>query len=149
VADRLRVMGSDGTSLRVNVDDGKATVDGSHKYKDGDANAGKSPKVVAGAYTNSWKGAKATTLYNIDAATGALVTQAPPNDGVLNTVGSLGMTVSGPVAFNIVSTDDDKNDGWLVAGGALYSVDLKTGKAAMVGKIEGLSGNLGDLGWID
>ena len=43
-ADRLRVMGSDGTSLRVNVDDGKATVDGSHKYKDGDANAGKTPK---------------------------------------------------------------------------------------------------------
>src|SRR5262249_13196957 len=66
VADRLRVMGSDGTSLRVNVDDGKATVDGSHKYEDGDANAGKTPKIVAGAYTNSWKGAKATTLYNID-----------------------------------------------------------------------------------
>jgi len=149
VADRLRVMGSDGTSLRVNVDDGKATVDGAHKYKDGDANAGKNPKVVAGAYTNSWKGAKATALYNIDAATGALVTQAPPNDGVLNTVGSLGMTVSGPVAFNIVSTGEDKNDGWLVAGGALYSVDLKTGKAAMVGKIEGLGGNLGDIAWID
>jgi len=146
VADRLRVMGSDGTSLRVNVDDGKATVDGSHKC---DANAGKTPKIVAGAYTNSWKGAKATTLYNIDAATGALVTQAPPNDGVLNTVGSLGMTVSGPVAFNIVSTGEDKNDGWLVAGGALYSVDLKTGKAAMVGKIEGLGGNLGDIAWID
>ena len=68
VADRLRLMGSDGTSLRVNVDDGKATVDGSHKYKEGDANAGKTPKVVAGAYTNSWKGTKATTLYNIDAA---------------------------------------------------------------------------------
>src|SRR5260370_1107584 len=109
------------------------------------ANAGKPPKVVAGAYTNSWKGAKATTLYNIDAATGMLVTQAPPNDGVLNTVGSLGMTVSGPVAFNIVSTGEDKNDGWLIAGGALYSVDLKTGKAAMVGKIEGLSGNLVDI----
>jgi hypothetical protein len=148
-ADRLRVMGSDGTSLRVNVDDGKATVDGSHKYKDGDANAGKAPKVVAGAYTNSWKGTKATALYNIDAATGALVTQAPPNDGVLNTVGSLGMPVSGPVAFNIVSTGEDKNDAWLVAGGALYSVDLKTGKASMVGKIEGLSGNLGDIAWID
>jgi hypothetical protein len=148
-ADRLRVMGSDGTSLRVNVDDGKATVDGSHKYKDGDANAGKTPKVVAGAYTNSWKGTKATALYNIDAATGALVTQAPPNDGVLNTVGPLGMPVSGPVGFNIVSTGEDKNDAWLVAGGALYSVDLKTGKASMVGKIEGLSGNLGDIAWID
>ncbi len=133
-------MGSDGISLRINVDDGKATVDGSHKYKDGDANAGKTPEVVAGAYTNSFKGTKATTLYNIDAATGALVTQAPPNDGVLNTVGSLGMAVSGPVAFNIVSTGEDKNAAWLVAGGSLYSVDLKTGKATMAGKIEGLNG---------
>ena len=56
VADRLRVMGSDGTSLRVNVDDGKVTVDGSHKYKEGDANAGKTPKVVAGAYTQFVEG---------------------------------------------------------------------------------------------
>ncbi len=149
VADRLRVMGSDGTSLRVNVDDGKAMVDGSHKYKDDDANAGKAAKVVAGAYTNSWKGAKATTLYNIDAATGVLVTQAPPNDGVLNTVGSLGMPVSGPVAFNIVATGEDKNEGWLVANGALYSVDLKTGKASMVGKIDGLGGVRGDIACID
>jgi Domain of unknown function (DUF4394) len=148
VADRLRVMGSDGTSLRVNVDDGKAIVDGSHKFKDGDPNAGKAPKVVAGAYTNSWKGAKATTLYVIDAATGVLATQNPPNDGVLNTVGPLGMAVSGPVAFNIVSAGED-NAAWLAAGAALYSVDLKTGKAAMVGKIQGLSGSLSDIAWID
>jgi uncharacterized protein DUF4394 len=149
VADRMRVMGSDGTSLRVNVDDGKATVDGSHKYKDGDANAGKTPKVVAGAYSNSVKGTKATTLYNIDATTGALVTQAPPNDGVLNTIGSLGMAISGPVAFNIVNSGEDKNDGWLVAGGSLYSVDIKTGKATMVGRVEGLSGVLTDIAWVD
>src|SRR5882757_682310 len=145
VADRLRVMGSDGTSLRVNVDDGKATVDGSHKYKDGDANAGKTPNVVAGAYTNSWKGTQATALYNIDAATGALVTQAPPNDGILNTVGSLGMVINGPVAFNIVASQPDKNDAWLATGGSLYSVDLKTGKATMAGEIEGLSGTLSDI----
>src|SRR5437867_12610551 len=79
VADRLRVMGSDGTSLRVNVDDGKATVDGSHKYKDGDVNAGKTPRVVAGAYSNAYKGTQTTVLYNIDAATGTLLTQPPPN----------------------------------------------------------------------
>jgi hypothetical protein len=149
VADRLRVMGSDGTSLRVNVDDGKAIVDGSHKYKNGDANAGKTPKVVAGAYSNSWKGTKATALYNVDAATGALVTQAPPNDGVLNTIGSLGVAVNGPVAFNIVARGEDQNDGWLVTGGALYKVDIKTGKATMTGKIEGLSGTLADIAWID
>ena len=36
-----------------------------------------------------------------------------------------------------------------MTGGALYSVDLKTGKATMVGKIEGLSGTLTDIAWID
>jgi len=149
VADRLRVMTSDGTSLRVNVDDGKATVDGSHKYKDGDANAGKTPRIVAGAYTNSWKGTQSTTLYDIDAATGALVTQAPPNDGTLNTVGSLGVAVDGPVAFNIVAAQPDKNDAWLIAAGTLYSVDFKSGKATMAGKIQGLSGNVTDIAWID
>jgi hypothetical protein len=148
-ADRLRVMGSDGTSHRVNVDDGKVTVDGSHKFKDGDANAGKAPKVIAGAYSNSFKGTTATVLYNIDAATGTLVTQAPPNDGVLNTIGSLGMTVNGAIAFNIVSSSADKNDAWLVSGGNLYAVDLKTGKATMAGKLSGVSGKLTDIAWTD
>src|SRR5262249_4711763 len=148
VADRMRLMGSDGTSLRVNVDDGKVTVDGSHKYKEGDPNAGKTPRVVAGAYINSAKGAKATSLYNIDVATGALVTQAPPNDGVLNTVGALGISLNGPVAFNIVATGES-NDAWLVTGGTVYSVDLKTGKATAAGKVAGLSGSLTDIAWVD
>jgi Domain of unknown function (DUF4394) len=145
-ADRLRVMGSDGTSLRVNVEDGMTTVDGSHKYKDGDANAGKTPKVVGGAYINSKKGTTATALYDIDAATGALVTQAPPNDGILNTVGSLGIALNGPVAFNIVA-DGEGNNAWLATAGTLYTVDLKSGKAAMVGKITGLTGTLSDIAW--
>src|SRR5712672_3485415 len=149
VADRLRVMGSDGTNLRVNVDDGKATVDGSHKYKDGDLNAGKTPKVVSGAYSNSWKGTKATALYNIDAATSSLVSQAPPNDGVLNTIGALGVKLNGSVAFNIVASQPDRNDAWLSTGGALYSVDLKTGRATMAGKIDGLKGKLTDIAWMD
>ena len=149
-ADRLRLMSSKGISYRINVDDGMVTKDGSHKYKDGDANAGKTPQVVAGAYTNSVKEKpKTTTLYNIDAATGALVSQNPPNDGVLNTIGALGMPVSGPVAFNIVSMGEDKNEAWLVTGGSLYSVDLKTGKATMAGKLEGVSGTVSDIAWMD
>jgi Domain of unknown function (DUF4394) len=147
-ADRLRVMGSDGTSHRVNVDDGKVTVDGSHKFKEGDKSAGTTPRIVAGAYTNSFKGTQATTLYNIDAATSSLVMQVPPNDGVLNTVGALGFNVNGPVAFNIVATNE-LNNAWLAFGGALYSVDLKTGKATMAGKIDGLPGTLTDIAWLD
>jgi hypothetical protein len=148
VADRLRLMSSERVSLRVNVDDGKAIVDGSHKFKDGDANAGKTPRVIAGAYSNSYKGTTATALYNIDATTGMLVTQAPPNDGVLNSVGPLGIKLNGAAAFNIVAQGEN-NSAWLATGGALYAVDLKTGKATMAGKIEGLKGTLSDIAWLD
>ena len=148
VADRLRVITSDGTNLRVNVDDGKAIVDGALKFKDGDANAGKTPNVIAGAYTNSANPKPtATALYDIDAS-GVLVSQAPPNDGILNTIGALGIKLDGPVAFNIVVKGED-NAAWLATGGTLYSVDLKTGKAIAAGKIEGLAGKLGDIAWID
>jgi len=149
VADRLRVITSDGTNLRVNVDDGKATVDGALKFKEGDANAGKTPMVVAGSYTNSANPKPtATALYNIDATTGSLVSQAPPNDGILNTIGSLGIKLDGPVAFNIVVKGED-NAAWLVAGNALYTVDLKTGKATAAGKLEGVTGKLTDIAWVD
>ena len=47
VADRLRIITSEGVNLRVNVDDGKATVDGPLKFKDGDTMAGKTPKKSA------------------------------------------------------------------------------------------------------
>jgi len=147
-ADRLRVITSDGANLRINVDDGKTIVDGALKYKDGDAMAGKTPKVVAGAYTNSSNPKPAATaLYDIDEA-GHLLSQAPPNDGVLNTIGMLGVKIEGPAAFNIVAKGED-NAAWLVTGGTLYSVDLKTGKATAAGKIEGLPGKLSDIAWID
>ena len=90
-ADRLRVMGADGMNLRVNVDDGKVTKDGDHKFADGDMSKSAKPNIVAGAYTNSVKGAKETALFNIDGSADALVKQAPPNDGVLGSIGKLGV----------------------------------------------------------
>lgn len=147
MADRLRIMTPDGVSFRVNVDDGKVTVDGSHKWKPGDANASTPPRVLAGAYTNSVKGTTSTMLYNIDAA-GNLVTQAPPNDGVLNTVGSLGVRLSGPVAFNI-ATVNTTNTAWLVAGNTVHSVDLQSGRATARGALQGLNGTLTHLAWVD
>jgi hypothetical protein len=142
VADRLRVIGSDGTNLRANVDDGKVTKDGQLKFVEGDMHAGKTPKIVAGAYTNSMKGAKETTLYDID-ATGAVVKQAPPNDGILNSVGMHGVK-SDAIAFDIV-TMDGASEGWLMAGDTLYKVDLATGKGTMVAKIAGASAPVRDI----
>lgn len=139
VADRLRLMSHDGTNLRVNVDDGKVTTDGSHKFADTDMHKGEKPKIVAGAYINSVKGAKETALYNIDGTIGALVKQAPPNDGVLNAVGKLGIKVD-TVAFDIWSDGNGKNEAWLMSGDWLLSVDLATGKATPSVQIKGVSG---------
>ena len=141
VADRLRIIGSDGTNLRANVDDGKVTTDGKLKFADGDMHKGETPKVVAGAYTNSMKGAKETTLLNIDGTIGALVRQAPPNDGVLNAVGKLGVEAS-MAAFDIVAGEGGANEGWLMAGDTLHKVDLATGKATAVGKVAGVTAGM-------
>lgn len=87
--DRLRIVSNTGQDLRVNVDTGAAIVDGTLAYAAGDVNAGRSPYVVAAAYTNSFDGATATVLRDIDTSVGVLAIQAPPNDGILNTQLSL------------------------------------------------------------
>ena len=145
VADRLRIIGANGMSLRVNVQDGKATVDGSLKYVDGDPRTGKQPSVAAAAYTNSVAGSKETALYDVDAAAGSLVRQAPPNDGILTTVGMLGIMLDGPAAFDIWSDGKGMNVGWLLASGRLHAVDLMTGSATPSGPISGLNGRIIDL----
>lgn len=144
-ADRLRIIGADGTSLRINVEDGKTTVDGSLKYAEGDANKGKMPKAGAAAYSNSFAGTKETALYDIDVANGVLVKQAPPNDGVLNTIGALGVKLDGRAAFDIVADGNGGNQAWLVSGNRLYSVDLMKGTAKQTNTIGGLKGKLMDI----
>jgi len=138
------VMGADGMNLRANVDDGKVTKDGDHKYADGDMHKGEKPNIVAGAYTNSVKGAKETALFNIDGTIGGLIKQAPPNDGVLAAIGKLGIKPNS-VAFDIRSDGAGKNEAWLMAGDTLYSVDLATGKATEAAKIAGVSGTVKDI----
>ena len=131
VADKLRVMGGDGTSLRVTVETGEVTTDGSHAYADGTA-----PNVIAGAYTDSYAGTEKTKLFNIDGAAGWLVLQDPPNDGKLNPVGELGMKPA-EAGFDIASDGKGGNAAWLVADGVFYAVDLETGAATEAGKIDG------------
>ena len=144
-ADRLRILSSTGMSYRINVDDGKTTVDGSLKYAEGDANKGKTPKVIAGAYSNSYAGTKETALYDFDAANGTFVRQAPPNDGILNTIGKPGANLDGGVAFDIWSDGKGGNTGWLLAGDSLFTVDIATGVTTPAGKVSGLKGKVMDI----
>jgi hypothetical protein len=145
VADRMRVISSTGMSLRINVDDGKAAVDGSLKYAETDGMKDKTPNVTAAGYSNSFAGTKETALYDIDMTAGTLLKQVPPNDGVLNTIGSLGVKLDGPIAFDVWSDGKGANAGWLLAGGSLHTVDLMTGAAKSLGAIAGLKGKVTDI----
>lgn len=143
-ADRLRIVGSDGTNLRANVDDGKVIIDGKLKFADADASKGKSPMIAAGAYSNSFKGTKETALYEIDLATGAYVKQAPPNDGILNTLGKV--SVKGQtVAFDIASDGQGGNRGWLVADGKLMGIDIASGAVSPAVTVANMPANVRDL----
>ena len=144
VADRLRVIGAEGTNLRANVDDGKVITDKPLNYADSDANKGKTPKVIAGAYANSFKGTKETTLYDIDGALGTYLKQVPPNDGVLTSIGSTGVKAN-DLAFDIAADGNGGNTGYLIANGRLYTLDISSGKTTDQGMIPALPGNVRDV----
>ncbi|WEK05435.1 MAG: DUF4394 domain-containing protein [Candidatus Devosia phytovorans] len=145
MADRLRIVGTDGTNHRANVDDGSVTVDGSLAYDAADMHAGEEPAIVAVAYTNSIGKPEATAMYDIDATIVALIQQAPPNDGVLKAVGKLGVEGGSSYAFDIAATEDLTNTAYLVVDNALHTVDLETGAAEAWGAIEGVEGSITDI----
>ena len=144
VADKMRIIGADGTNLRANVDDGKVTKDQPLKFADTDSAKGQTPAIAAGAYSNAVKGAKETTLYDIDADLGGLFRQAPPNDGILTMIGMLGLDVKN-AGFDIVTDGAGANTGMLVASGNLYTVDLVSGNAAGAKAIAGLPSDVRDI----
>jgi DNA-binding beta-propeller fold protein YncE len=144
VADKMRIIASDGTNLRANVDDGKVTEDKVLSFAEADAAAGQAPTVIAAAYTNAVNGAKETTLYDIDLELGGVFRQAPPNDGILNTVGMLGID-AGSVSFDIATDASGNSMGWLLAKGNLYALDLTSGKAISGKKIAGLPSDVRDI----
>jgi hypothetical protein len=126
VADRLRIIGVDGTSLRANLEDGMVATDGSLKYSDADAQKGAAPRVSAAAYSNSMAGATSTVLYDIDGPIMNLTRQVPPNDGVLNSIGLMNVP-KGPVAFDIAPMGTASNLALVVTGGFIYTLNLADG----------------------
>jgi hypothetical protein len=131
VADRLRVIGNTGQSLRINVETGATTTDGAVNR------AGATPAVTAAAYSNSFAGTTATMLFDIDTASASLALQNPPNDGTLVNVGLLGVAVAGDVGFDIAGGANGLALAALrtAASGpsSLYRIDLATGAAVLSG----------------
>ena len=132
VPDRLRVTSDQDQNLRINVATGATTTDGTLAYRAGDANAGANPSIVGVAYVNSFAGAQATTLYDIDSELDILAIQNPPNEGTLVTVGPLGVNTTGRVGFDVSGTTGvayasltDSTTGLT----SLYTINLLSGAA--------------------
>lgn len=148
VPDRIRVTSDLDQNLRLNPDTGGVgATDTVLSYMTGDANAAANPNVVGAAYTNSFAGPTSTTLYGIDSNLDILVRQgsvggAPdsPNNGKLNTVGRLGVDTTDQIGFDIVAPNDVAYASLTTAGASgssLYSINLNTGAATLVGAIGG------------
>ena len=131
VPDRIRITSDADQNLRANPNDGTVVNDGTLAYRTGDINNGANPNIVGSAYTNSFAGAQATTLYNIDSNLDVLTIQTPPNDGTQVTVGSLGVDTSDQVGFDISGTTGVAYASLTVGGVAqLYTINLLSGAAA-------------------
>ena len=146
VPDRIRFVSNTGQNLRLQPDTGAvAATDTSIAYTAGDVNAATPPSIVEVAYTNGFAGATVTTLYAIDSATSSLVrvgspdgTPVSPNAGMLTTVGKLGPgIVSTSVGFDIsrFGTAYAAFQAMSANSSSLYTVDLTTGSATLVGPI--------------
>ena len=157
--DRLRVVGNTGLNLRLHPDtgavvDGNPALDGTQPdaplaYVAGDPNAGKTPSVVAAAYTYNKTNEKITTNYVIDAAAGTLAMQGSlegatpvvsPNTGQLRTVGPLGAGVFKTAAFDIADVSGAAFAALTPAGASAsrwVEIDLKSGVAKSLGTIGG------------
>lgn len=132
--DRLRIVSDTGQNLRVDVDTGVATVDGTLSYTPPTAATG----VVASAYTNNDADPNtATTLFDVDTMLDQVVVQSPANAGSLAPTGKLGVDASSPASLDIYATVRDGSTvestavATLTVGGAsrLYRLDLLTGRA--------------------
>ncbi len=129
VVDRLRVTTSTGQNLRINVDTGAVTTD--------TAINGLSTGYGAVAYNNSVAPACRTTLFAIDVATNRFLSQTPPNDGLANGVGGLGIDPTASGGFDVATDAAGASSGLalLTVDGAtaFYTIDLSSGAATSNG----------------
>ncbi|NJK68651.1 MAG: DUF4394 domain-containing protein [Microcoleus sp. CSU_2_2] len=146
--DRIRFVNQAGQNGRLNPDTGAIVdfdtiaagiqLDRNLVYATGDRNFGTTPGAAAAAYVNNFAGATSTTLFTIDSNADVLVRQDPPNNGVLNTIGSLGVDATSILGFDIRSVGGrDVAVAALEVGGisGLYNINLSTGQASFVNQI--------------
>jgi hypothetical protein len=132
--DRLRVIGNTGQNLRLNPNDGTLAA------TDTPINGGPTA-LVGSAYTNNFAGASSTSLYGIDANADSLYLSSNPNGGTYGLVGPLGLNAIANLGFDIGSDGiafaaiQTQTVAAAVGAAGLYTINLGTGAATLVGQI--------------
>ncbi|MFN8705017.1 MAG: DUF4394 domain-containing protein, partial [Rhodospirillales bacterium] len=146
-ANRLRVIGPSGQSLRVNVETGETAVDGRIAYAEGDANAGKLPLVTAAAYLNSVAGTTQTQLFDFDSGHGFYAIQDPPNAGTLNSIAPLGLPAESRIDAADIHTDKSMMvyKSFAVVANRLFSFAVASGRMTDIGPIAAGSRKIVDI----
>lgn len=143
VLDFIRVISSN-DNLQVNPDSGTSSAETAVAYAGSDTNYQRTPSLVGIAYSNDTAGASSTTLYALDSGTQSLVRIGSPggspvsvDSGVLYTVGTLGVNFGVNDGFDIGSANGTAYAALSSQGGtsSLYTIDLSTGTASLVGTI--------------
>ncbi|WP_035806917.1 DUF4394 domain-containing protein [Lunatimonas lonarensis] len=126
LVDRIRLISGSGQNLRLHP------VLGTVVATDGNLNPG-SPMATAAAYTNNFPGTASTLLYVIDSESNMLYTQDPPNDGVLQPVGQLGIDIEADNGFDIGGSSNMAFALLKVNNSTgVYGIDLSTGNATKI-----------------
>ncbi len=149
VPNRIRVHGNLNQDLRLvpllggATDGAVAFVDGDLAYDPTDSGAPNTPTIGGTAYTNSVSGATTTSLYAIDYARDVLTTLASPNNGIMTTVGPLGVNTTGDVGFDIAGNNGTAYVTLTVGGGfsgsTLYVINLASGSLFPVGGVANMT----------
>ena len=139
--DKLRVVTDSGQNIVYDPATGDALAATDLSYPGGGVIG---PRIIENAYTNNFAGATSTTQYALDYDLNTLATLA--NDsGVLTTVATVNLAGSEIdfneyAGFDIISLPGASNVAYalLTVGGSptLYTIDLKTGAATLMGGVD-------------
>lgn len=125
---KLRVVSDTGQNLRVDLTTLGVVTD---PALNGTGVTG----ATAAAYDHNANGASMSTLYEIDSATDTLYKQTNATDGALTSIGSLGVDASAIGGFDIRANGEAYATMTVGGVSGLYSIDLATGHASLVGSV--------------
>jgi hypothetical protein len=138
LVDQLRVVSNTGQNLRVAVDTGNTSTDAPLTF-----NGIGSVGVTEVTYTNNFASTCRNTVYYLDTTGDRLMTSVNASAGVLTSVGNLTVDAGAQSGFDIATTPDGNNTAFAALTvsntTSLYTINLMTGAATVVGPISQLN----------